>query len=172
MKGVIPDCFGKLIVSKYGKDKWEQCLEGAGLKKNTPFLPTSDIPDADVLNVVQSACKVLNISLQEVADGFGDFWVNDYARKIYKAYFKKAGSAREFLLNMDNLHNEVTKNIPNAHPPRFTFDWANDKTLIMTYKSDRGMIDFLVGLVKGVGKFFNEDLQVKKVGNDKVQIIF
>ena len=42
----------------------------------------------------------------------------------------------------------------------------------MKYKSHRNLIDFLVGLVKGVGKFYKEDLKVSKLSNDKVEIVF
>jgi len=73
---------------------------------------------------------------------------------------------------MDNIHKMVTQNIPNAHPSRFTYDWENDKTLVMIYNSDRGLIDFLVGLIKGVGMYYKENLKVMKLANDKVQIIF
>ena len=172
MKGVIPDCLEKLVKSKFGKDKWEDSLEAVELPRHTSFLATEDIPDEAVLKVVGSVCKVLNITLPQAADAFGDFWVNDYAPKIYNVYYQQSNSAKEFLLNMDNVHNIVTQNIPNAHPPRFTYNWENDKTLVMTYNSSRGLIDFLVGLIKGVGKYYKEDLQVTKLGNDEVQIIF
>jgi len=172
MKGVIPDCLGKLVRSRFGKDKWEDSLEAAGLPRDSSFLATEDIPDADVLKLVESVCKVSDITLQQAADAFGDFWVNDYALRIYKAYYRRAKSAKELLLNMDDVHKSVTQNIPNAHPPRFAYNWENDKTLVMTYKSSRGLIDFLVGLIKGVGNYYKEDLKVVKLGNDKVQIIF
>lgn len=172
MKGVIPDCLAKLVIDKFGKDKWEEVLETAGLSKNLSFMVTQDIPDADVMKVVETTCKVLKITLQQAADAFGDYWVNDYAIKIYKSYYRKSNSAKEFLLNMDNVHKTVTENIANAHPPRFTYNWKNDKTLVMTYNSERGLIDFLVGLVKGVGNYYDENLKVMRVGNDKVQVMF
>jgi len=48
----------------------------------------------------------------------------------------------------------------------------NEKALIMKYKSQRGLIDFMIGLIKGVGKFYREDLGVTKLGNDQVEIVF
>ncbi len=174
MKGVIPACLGELVSSKFGKDKWEDCLEKAGFPRNASFLPTKDIPDADVLKVVDAACKVLKISLLQAADAFGDYWVNQYAPKIYKIYYMKPKSAKEFILNMDEVHDKVTKTVPNARPPtpRFDYEWKNDKTLLITYKSKRGLVDFLVGLIKGVGKRFNENLRVTKMGANKVQVVF
>lgn len=42
----------------------------------------------------------------------------------------------------------------------------------MTYKSQRGLIDIFIGLIKGVGKHYGENLQVHKVAPNKVEIVF
>jgi hypothetical protein len=110
--------------------------------------------------------------LEQAAEAFGDYWVNVYAPNIYRTYFRTAKSAREFLLQMDRVHESVTMNIPNARPPRFSYEWPNDKTLIMKYISGRGMIDILAGCAKGVGKYFGEDVRVRKVGNDRIEVVF
>lgn len=172
MKGVIPACLKELVINKFGIEKWGNIIEAAGLPRSSFFLPTKDVADADVLKMVNSTCKVLNLSLQQAADAFGDYWVNEYAPKIYYVYYKKSNSAKEFIMNMNNVHKTVTKNIPNSKPPGFEYNWKDDKTLIMTYKSSRGLIDFMIGLIKGVGRYYKEELKVTKLGNDKVQIIF
>jgi len=172
MKGVIVNCLKELVTEKFGKDKWEASLEKAGVDKDSFFLATQDIDDGVVLKVVGSVCAVLNISLSQAADAFGEHWVCSYATKIYKSFYQGATSAKDFLLKMDEVHRATTVSIPNARPPRFEYSWENDKTLIMKYKSHRGMVDFLVGLIKGVGKYFKENLKVSKLSEDKVQIVF
>lgn len=91
---------------------------------------------------------------------------------MYRPYFIGVKTAKEFLLKMDSVHAKTTRNMPNAHPPRFEYEWEGEKTLIMKYKSQRGLIDFMVGLIKGVGKHYNEELKVTKLGGDKVRVIF
>jgi hypothetical protein len=172
MKGVIAHCLRALVVEKFGQDKWEQALVGAGLDKNTSFLVTQDVDDGAVLKVVGSVCNVLNISLEQAADAFGEYWVCSYAPKIYKAYYQGKNSAKDFLLKMDEVHQLTTANMPNAKPPRFDYSWEGDKTLIMKYKSHRNLLDFLAGLVKGVGKYYKEPLQVVKNGSDSIKITF
>lgn len=172
MKGVIVKCLEELVLEKFGEEKWKEALEDAGLDRKSRFLATSDVDDDAVLNVVNSVCKVLNISLSQAADAFGDHWMNVYAPKIYAAHFRGFSSAKEFLLAMDQIHVTTTKNIPNARPPRFDYKWQDKNTLIMTYHSSRGLIDFFVGLVKGVGIHFGETLSVSKIGSDKVKIVF
>lgn len=172
MKGVIPNCLGKLVKNKFGNDQWELILDTAGFPTYTSFPITLDIPDERVMKLVEATCKVLNITLEQAADAFGDYWVNDFAPKIYHVYFDQSKSAKEFLLNMDEVHKNTTREIENAHPPRFDYSWKDDNTLIMTYKSDRGLIEFLVGLIKGVGRYYNDELQVMPLGKEEVQVVF
>ena len=40
------------------------------------------------------------------------------------------------------------------------------------YKSDRGLIDFYAGLVKGVGTAFGESLHVTKVTSSDLEVVF
>lgn len=172
MKGVIVKCLADMVTEKFGKEKWEEALQRAGLKKGTVFLATENVDDAAVLRIVNAVCDVLGITLQQAADAFGEYWVCNFAPKIYSVYYKGVNSAKEFLLKMDKVHEVSTQNIPDARPPRFGYEWKDDRTLIMTYKSKRGLIDIMVGLVKGVGKYYKENLKVTKLGPDKVEIIF
>lgn len=170
MKGVIIVCLKELVCSKFGEEKWNEIMENSD-SKGVIFLAGADIEDSKALSMVDATCKVLNISLTQAADAFGDYWVSTYAKKMYSGYYKPT-TAKDFLLQMDDVHVRLTKSIPNAKPPRFSYDWKDDNTLIMSYQSHRGLIDFLAGLAKGVGNYFNEPLSVTKLGNSKIQVSF
>jgi len=80
MKGAIINCLEELVVNGFGKDKWEAAFEKAGFEKNTFFLSIQDIDDAKVLKkLVGAVCSVLNISLPQAADAFGEYWRCTYA---------------------------------------------------------------------------------------------
>jgi hypothetical protein len=172
MKGTIAKCLEELVKTKFGKDKWEKILEKSGVPTGAVFLPISDIDDAVVMKVVQNTCGVLGISLDAAADAFGDFWMNSYAPKFYSSILTKHKTAKDFLLDMDNVHIHMTNLMKNAHPPRFTYSWKDDKTLLMKYQSKRGLIVFMIGLVKGVGKYFKENLKVRKLSETELEIVF
>ena len=161
-----------MVQKEFGKEKWESVLKKAGIEREPMITPISDVDDQTCMKVINSVYKVLNISLTQAADVFGDYWVNVYVRRIYYSYYEDCKSAKEFLLKMDSIHTSMTKAMSNAHPPRFEYEWKDDKTLIMKYKSQRNLIDIFVGLVNGVGKFYKEDLKVTKLGNDKAEIVF
>lgn len=162
----------EMIAAKFGKNQWEEALERAGLPGNTFFEAENDVDDAAVMRLINSTCEVMHFTLGELADIFGEYWVNEYARRMYAIHYKHAKTAREFLLQLNKVHQFTTENIPNAHPPRFEYEWKSDRILIMTYISERSLMDFLIGLIKGVGKYFNSDLEVTRISPEKVQVVF
>ena len=172
MKGVIAICLGELISEKFSRDKWEEVLEGAGLPRKTFFLATEDVDDAATMRVVASVCKVMDMSMTQAADAFGEYWFNVYAPRVYKAHYAGKKSAKEMLMALNHIHKSVANHSPNAHPPKFEYDWKDDKTLLMTYQSSRGLIDFFIGIVKGVGTYYKEKLSITKLPNNKVEIRF
>jgi hypothetical protein len=172
MKGVIVLALKEMVVEEFGTDKWKEALAKAGIDREPLVLPVSDVDDQTVLKVINALCQALDISLTQAADAFGDHWVGVYSQKMYSAHYTGAETARDFLLKMDDVHVATTKGMPGARPPRFAYEWKDDKTLVMKYKSHRGLIDFMVGLIKGVGKLYKEDLRVTKLGNDQVQVVF
>lgn len=172
MKGVVATCLGEMIVKRFGKEKWQKTLEAAGLAKNALFLPGQNVEDAAVMKVFRTACAVTGISAGEGAEAFGEYWCCEFAPRIYSAYYTGAKNAKEFLLRMPAVHTKVTKDIPDAHPPVFTFEQPAPNKLIMKYSSRRGLGDIFAGLVRGVGKAFKEDLQIRRVNPNAVEITF
>ena len=172
MKGVILKCIAELVESKFGRDKWEAILEQTGLPKDTTFLIGDTVDDGKTMKAVESLCNVLDLNLQQVGDAFGEYWMCEFAPRLYKGHYKGINSAKEFILKMDDVHTQTTKTIADAKPPEFTYKWKDDNTLIMGYKSHRGLIDIMVGLIRGVGKYYKDDLEVTKISDKEVEIKF
>ena len=172
MKGVIVNCLEEFVSRRLGKKFWQNALEDAGLKPMTMFLVFDNIDEAVVMKLAASVMKQVNLSLPQLADLFGEYWVMEYSQKMYGQHYAKHTTAKSFLLDMDNLHIAMTKNMANARPPRFTFRWKDEHSLIMKYISSRNMIEFAVGRVKGIGKFYHETLEVRQLGADQIQVIF
>ena len=170
MKGTIVKCLEELVKTKFGEDKWRAILGKAGMDAHAVFMVTAVVPDADVLKLVGATAEVLGIPPQAAMDAFGEHWALVYAPKMYSLYFEKAKSAREFLLNMDKVHIAITKSA-GATPPHFTYEEKGPKELIMHYKSPRGLVALMPGLIQGVAKYYKEKVQVK-VSGDAVTVTF
>ena len=173
MKGSIPDSLQKLVVEHHGgQESWAKILQHAQLPRDFKIYSHKDVDDEIVKQLIDSTAIVLGIPYETAADAFGDFWMNEYAPKHYFAFFNRAASAKEFLLEMDRVHEKITSSIPNAQPPKFEYEEPEPDVLIMRYKSKRGMYPIFVGLVKAVGKYYEEDLEVLRSGENSVRIRF
>ena len=187
MKGIIFQCIKELVTKQFGEQKWRFCLADAGIDKDDDILAFGDIPIEEVIKIIQSMCKNLGLTLEQVADVFGDFWVNVYTQRAYSHIYKREKNARNFLLNLNAIHIEVTTSLKAAmdrvsvpgldkitypRPPKFKYEWKDNDTLILTYISHRGLIDILVGCIKGLGKHYREEIKVIKIDDQKLVITF
>jgi hypothetical protein len=172
MKGVIITCLQEMVCSRFGTDKWDKSLAEAGFPASSVLQAVADVQDASALRLLAAVCRTLGLELPQLADAFGDYWVNVYSPKLYKAFYERNPTARDFLLDMDRVHVAMTKSVPNASPPRFEYEWTDARTLVMTYRSERGLVDLVVGLAKGVGTYYGEPLEVTKLGPDRVRVVF
>ncbi len=172
MKGTIVLCLKEIVENEFGEEVWKKLLTENGVDPNIKILPISDVDDSIVVGIIKSLCEYLDKSLEEVAEIFGDYWINVYSQRLYKFYYKGASNAKEFLLKMDDVHVTMTKMMKNANPPRFRYEWKDDKTLIMRYYSDRDLIEIAEGLVKGVAKYYGEKLVITRPNRQTMEITF
>ncbi|MCL2066365.1 MAG: heme NO-binding domain-containing protein [Treponema sp.] len=175
MKMQIIACLSELVKEKFGAEKWKEIVKRSGLdsfKNYNLYIRGMDIVDEKVFEIINNTCDVLKISKEQAADAFGEYWVCVYAPKHYKNYFSRFSTAREFIMGMDSVHEEVTRNIANARPPRFDIEKLDETRIKVRYKSERKMIDFYVSLAKGIGKYFKTPLEVKKLSEEYVEINF
>jgi methyl-accepting chemotaxis protein len=172
MKGIIVCCLAELVTKRFGEAVWKKCLTEAGLDSSTVLLPISNVDDSTFKKILSACGQECGLSTAQAADAFGEYWVKEYSQRLFSHYYSRSASSREFLLDMDEVHVSMTRNVQDANPPRFSYEWKDDNTLLMHYKSNRGLIDFVVGLAKGVGTFYNEPLTVTKLDAQTVKIDF
>ena len=172
MKGTIYRCMQETVESRFGHEKWRQILRELGLPEQKMFTLGEDVDDALTGRALETACRVLGVTAEQLGDAFGLQWASVYAPEIYRTYYAQAKTAREFLLGMDKVHTQVTATVKNARPPRFTFEWRDDRTLHIKCASTRGLAFLVPGLAKGVGAHFKEKLDARMVGADRIEVRF
>jgi len=172
MKGVIVKCLSELIKSDFGEQKWEEIMQRSSGEKPIEFNAVSDIDDQMVFKLVENTCRVLKLSKQQACDAFGNYFVNTFAPKTFAIFYIRFKSAKDFILGMNEVHEIVTRNLINARPPKFIFEKMDENTVIVNYQSTRNMIDFYMGLVKGVSNYFNTPIDIKKLSESKVELTF
>ncbi len=166
MKGTIVRCLQELVEAKGGRAAWGTTLAGAGFSGETYFGTLDDVDDAVVIKLIGSSAEALKITTQQAMDAFGEHWAFAYAPSIYGVYYDKCANARDFLLSLASIHVKMTATMANASPPRFTYDDSSTDALVMTYASKRGLVALMPGLVRGVGRYYKEQVHVSVSGSE------
>lgn len=165
MKGVINSAIAEMVKKKFGPEAWAKITQEAGVPE--VFLATSSYPDEYTLRIVEAACKVLNLTPRDVFRAFAEHWMLEFAPRVYTAFFKTPKNAKEFLKEMDRIHSTMTRTLTEANPPRFKYEEPDEKTLIIHYFSQRKLPDLVEELIRAVGKYYGEELQIQKITSDK-----
>ncbi len=163
MKGFINMGIQDMISNRFGLETWEEIKSHAGCDE--PFFAASlEYSDESTRALIGSVAKFASLSEKEIMIQFGSYLVSAVMAKTYAHYFVLAGnSVREVLTNINRIHQEVTRGVPGARPPNFTVETLADGRILLTYDSPRGLCAVVHGLVLGLGKYFNEQVQVKEI---------
>lgn len=172
MKGIAVDCLKEVVVGSLGPARWNEILLRAGVQPGTTFHVRDDVDDEVVLNLFALTCEMGNLTLEQACDAFGTHWVGTYIPERYPEFYVGVRSAKDFLLKLDAIHAAVRQRIPNAQPPRHSYEWKDDDTLVMGYASDRRLVDLFIGAVKGAARHFGDAIEVKALDATRVEIVF
>ncbi len=163
MKGILPKLMQDYIREEFGDDIYKQLQQELG---NPVFLATESYPDSVIKEMANIASRHTSKPPEEILYGLG-FYTPFVYKKVYGRYFR-FNTYKEFLLNMNEVHEELTKQLPGITPPRFEYNDKGD-ILEMTYISKRGLFPYFEGILNGMAKLMGEeaDISVKVLGNDR-----
>jgi len=89
MKGTIVKCMQELVERTFGASKWKESLKRAGIEEHAWFNATADVADSDVMKIVKGISEAASLSVEQVADAFGEYWSSQYAPKLYGVFFER-----------------------------------------------------------------------------------
>ncbi|MEN7551105.1 heme NO-binding domain-containing protein [Rapidithrix thailandica] len=174
MHGLIFHELNKYIKEKADYTTRKQIWKDAGVEGKVYFV-TQIYPDQEIQAIVKASVNLLNISQEELLEGFGKFIVPDLL-SVYKSVIPSHWKTLDILEHTENtMHKSVRFKDPNADPPKLICQRVNENEVIIDYSSERRMSDLGVGIAKGIAEFFQETIeitkkQVQKDGKDIVEI--
>ena len=154
MKGVLPELMDRFLAEKYGAGVRRKVMDEIG---NPVFLAMDSYPDAVLGQMADLAAKFAGKTRREVLRDFGFFTPAGF-KKLYGRFFKEK-DLKKFLLAMNAIHDELTREMPGIKPPRFTYE-DRGEVLVMTYSSSRALFDYFEGILGGTAALFGRKVQV------------
>jgi len=174
MKGTIHYCLEESICKVYGEEAWGNILTAFGNDSDFSFGTRirDDIDEVESIELFILSSNVLKVPLSEIFDVFGEHWCVDYSPRVYGVFYRGMNSTKDAVTKLDHVHEVVTAHIKGAYPPRFIYEWEADNLLIVTYKSDRNLIDLFISLIKGLDKKFSDTTDIEKLDEQRLRLTF
>jgi Haem-NO-binding len=161
MYGLVNKAIQDMVCSHFGEETWKLIKQKAELEVEA-FISMEGYPDDITHRLVKAASEVLGLSPKAVMAAFGEYWVQYTATEGYGEMMEMAGDTLpEFLENLDELHTRVGVLFPKLQPPSFECSNMDEESLNLHYYSHReGLAPMVFGLVQGLGKRFDTEVEV------------
>jgi methyl-accepting chemotaxis protein len=155
MLGVLPKLMLDFVAKRYGPDVRKVLSDELG---SPVFMVQKSYPDEVIQRMASVVARETGQTEAAVLHDLGFYTPGEFAR-LYKKYFRTT-NLKDFLLSLNDVHAQVTRDMPGAKPPRFDFE-DRGQELVMNYESERGLFDYYTGVLKGAAEHFGEPIQVE-----------
>lgn len=158
LKGTVVLTWIKTCRKLYSDEIVNKSLESVGFERNVTFSPLVDVEETKVFNLFKEVSKNTNENLDVLWNKIGIDNILAF-HEGYPAFFRQK-NAFNFLSSMNNVHQVVRKRFSGAKPPMLDMVPTRGNKATFTYRSKRGMFPYFLGLLEGVGKNFNEKIEI------------
>ena len=170
MKGTVVSSWIESCRRLFGDQAVNEAMEAHNVPVNRIFSPLEDVPDSVATGIVDTVGKKVGKDHKEIWEIMGQENIKTF-NKNYPGFFRHE-SAYQFLKSMNDVHAIVMKHFKGATPPVLDMTPLSSHKARFTYRSPRGMGDYLNGLLHGVADRFHENIGIEVVNAQKDHIDF
>ena len=156
MHGVIFASYSDFVTARFGAETARAVFASEPI-----YLMSEAYEDERLLELIKQTCQRMEVSIEELVRDFGVFTAQRTFARLYPAFFEVAGSARPFLLTIEErIHELVRATIPNARPPELHVTPLGEDAVTIAYTSPRKLCSLLEGLVDGTARHYGESASI------------
>ncbi|XP_058443050.1 guanylate cyclase soluble subunit beta-1 isoform X1 [Malaya genurostris] len=163
MYGFVNYALELLVLKNFGLNTWDQIKKKAQVNMEGQFLVRQIYEDDITYNLIEAAVDILNIPAGDILELFGKTFFEFCQDSGYDKILQVLGATpRDFLQNLDALHDHLGTLYPGMRAPSFRCT-ETDGQLVLHYYSERpGLEHIVIGIVKAVAsKLHGVDVECK-----------
>ncbi|SFC22778.1 Methyl-accepting chemotaxis protein [Alkalibacterium subtropicum] len=169
MKGTVVGTWVKTLSRMYPEDIVKEKMQAAGMNPNKVISPLDNIDDHKVFTFTKEIAEHFAVSEKDLWKAIGKDNVQAF-HEGYSSFFNKA-NLFHFLNSMNDVHQVVRKRIAGSKPPVLDMEIIGNNDVELTYRSKRGMFDYLHGLLEGAKEHFGEEVTVRELSRSKEEMV-
>lgn len=168
MKGTVVATWMRTNRKLFGDAVVDDAMDYVGWGRRKIFSPLENVDDQEIKNIMQYLAKKQNMQLGELWKKIGHDNIISFSQD-YPAFFIH-DNVYSFLRSLFDIHIVMTKRFAGAKPPIVEIEPISAKEATFTYRSDRGMFDYFIGMLEGACNYFNEQVKVEEVSKSSSEL--
>lgn len=161
MKGTVVKIWINTLSSIYDEREIKDIIQSVGIDTTKAISPLENIDDKVVDNMMSAISSNYGLSKSDLWKILG----KDNVRSFYSMYpiFFKKSNMFSFLTSLNDIHKVVRKRISGSNPPILDIAVIGKNEATLTYKSNRNLFDYLLGLLDGTKAHFKENVEISEI---------
>ncbi|MDU7242086.1 heme NO-binding domain-containing protein [Clostridium sp.] len=168
MKGTVVSTWLRTCRDLYGNEVINKSLKSVNWSENIVFTPLEDVNDTQIFSLIQIIADNVGTSVNGLWQVIGENNLQKFSED-YPVFFKRV-NLYKFLDSLNFIHSIIMKKIRGARPPKMHLEPISSNSIYFTYRSDRELFDYFLGLLNGSAKYFGENIEIKEVERKKGEL--
>ncbi|XP_073816050.1 guanylate cyclase soluble subunit beta-1-like isoform X2 [Musca autumnalis] len=162
MYGFVNYALELLVLKHFGEEIWEKIKKKAMVAMEGQFLVRQIYDDEITYNLIGAAVEILNIPADDILELFGKTFFEFCQDSGYDKILQVLGATpRDFLQNLDALHDHLGTLYPGMRAPSFRCTEKDGQLLLHYYSERPGLEHIVIGIVKAVAsKLHGVDVEI------------
>lgn len=174
MKGTVVATWMRTNRKLFDDSIVDDAMDYVGWGSKKIFSPLENVDDQEINKIMQYIAEKQNMEVGDLWRKIGHDNIKSFSHD-YPAFFIH-DNLYSFLKSLFDIHVVMTKRFTGAKPPIVEIEPISRKEAIFTYRSNRGMFDYLIGMLEGACIHFNEKIKIEEVSKSsnevKLKLIF
>lgn len=171
MYGMINAGVKSYVVTQLGEEAWILIHKDARVPAEFDF--KANYNDDSTYNLVFAIAKYQKLEPKTVLELIGEHWIEYALSKDYGVIFKNYGkNFRSSLTTLNQMHKRMGTMMPAMIMPYFQVLSDTETEIKLVYTSTRkGLTPLAIGLIRGLGKYFSQPIDVKQISDATAETI-
>lgn len=162
MKGVVFTEFLGMVEQAHSPDVVDDLIAACDLPSKGAYTSVGTYDHGEIVQLVGALSAHTGVPVPELVRAFGEHLFGRFLA-THPQLFAGVSTTFDFLSSVHgHVHREVLKLYPDAQLPHFETQRVGSDTLLMTYRSPRGMEDLAEGLIRATAAHFGARLILQR----------
>lgn len=168
MKGTVVATWMKTNRKLFGDSIVDEAMSYVGWGSGKIFSPIENVDDTEIKKIIGHIAEKQNMKVEELWRKIGQDNIKSFSND-YPAFFIH-DNLYSFLKSLFDIHIVMTKKFAGAKPPLVVIEPISKREAIFSYKSNRGMFDYFIGMLEGSCEYFNEKVKIEEISKSNTEL--